>query len=384
MFKDAFIIFRKELKNFFKDQRTIISTFLLPALLLPVLFIGMGTVMHAMESKAQQTTFTVALEGNHDPRLTTLMADKLSYTLGEPQEAEIVITFPPHYLAGTRAQVLVTYDSSSSKIEYASQRLVGALQEYNTLLADNLLSLYGLAGDDLQSLDIRLIDIAPSAVQSGGAVLALLVPYFLIIFLFSGSMNAGLDTTSGEKERGSLAVLLVNQVSRTAIAWGKILFVSVISLCAAMATFVGLLITLLFSLDGMSLTGASTSAYVMSGSSLVALVLLLITTALFAAAVVTVVGCFAKTVKEGSSYIIPLYMVVVLAGVTTMYMDPSELIALYLIPIVNTIFVMKESFMGMVNPLHLVVTILSNLCFAYVGALVVARLFNSERIVQTV
>lgn len=67
-----------------------------------------------------------------------------------------------------------------------------------------------------------------------------------------------------------------------------------------------------------------------------------------------------------------------------MYMDPSELIVLYLIPIVNTIFVMKESFMGMVNPLHLVVTILSNLCFAYVGALVVACLFNSERIVQTV
>lgn len=67
-----------------------------------------------------------------------------------------------------------------------------------------------------------------------------------------------------------------------------------------------------------------------------------------------------------------------------MYMDPSEALGIYLIPLINAIFVMKESFMGMINPLHLVVTLLCNLSFASLGALLVAKLFNSERIVQTV
>lgn len=384
MFQDALIICKKELKNFFKDRRTIISTFLLPVLLLPILFISMGTIMHSLETKAQTTLFKVAIQGNPDPRLTNLIAEKLLFTSAERQDADITLIFPLNYVPRSHSQVLVEYDSSSNKIDYAVHRIESALQEYDALLAQQTLSLYDLTLQELKTLDVHLLDTASSAVQSGGAELALVVPYFLIIFLFSGSMNAGLDTTSGEKERGSLAVLLVNQVSRTAIAWGKILYVSVIALCSAAATITGLLITLLVPMGGDAFMGAPSTTYGMKGSSMVAIILLLSTTALLAASLVTIVGCFAKTLKEGGSYIIPLYLIVILAGVTTMYMDPSEAIGIYLIPLINTIFVLKESFMGMINPIHLGVTIFSNLCFASLGALLVAKLFNSERIVQTV
>ena len=80
----------------------------------------------------------------------------------------------------------------------------------------------------------------------------------------------------------------------------------------------------------------------------------------------------------------PLYMVVVLVGVTTMYMDPTSNAALFLIPIVNTIFIMKASFMGMITLWHVVVSIVTNIVFAGICAYLVARLFNSEKILQTV
>jgi len=67
----------------------------------------------------------------------------------------------------------------------------------------------------------------------------MMVPYMLLIYIFAGAMGIGMDTTSGEKERGGLAALLVNQVSRTSIAIGKILYVIVTGLLNSVSTFGG-------------------------------------------------------------------------------------------------------------------------------------------------
>ena len=384
MLKDALIIFRKEVKNLFKDRRTLFSTFFLPLLVLPIIFIGMGSVLGSMERDAQESTYAISITGNRDPVFLELLATFLSFTPVAQQQAEISIAFPAGYAPGVSANVVVSYDSSSRKNQFAAQQVVQVIKDYESVLAQDLLSHYGLDRQDLHTLDILMVDVASEATRTGGSMLAMLVPYFLVIFLFAGSMNAGLDTTSGEKERGSLAVLLVNQVSRTSIAWGKILYVSVVAICSALATFLGLLITMYLPVGSSAMMGPDLRAFVIEGHVLAMIVATLLSTALLSASVVTLLGCIARTMKEGSSYVMPLYMVVILIGVTTMYMDPTERVVLFLVPIVNTIFMMKDSFMGMATVGHLVMTVVSNISFATVCALMVSRLFNSEKILQTV
>ena len=384
MLKDALIIFRKEVKNLFKDRRTLFSTFILPLLVLPIIFIGMGTVLGSMEKDAQESTYAISITGNRDPVFSELLSASLSHAAVDPQSAEISIAFPVGYAPGISANVVVSFDSSSRKNQFAAQQVVQVVKDYESVLAQDLLSLYGLDRQDLHTLDIVMIDVASEATQTGGSVLAMLVPYFLVIFLFAGSMNAGLDTTSGEKERGSLAVLLVNQVSRTSIAWGKILYVSLVAICSALATFLGLLISMYLPVGSSAMMGPDLRSFVIEGHALAMIVATLLSTALLTASVVTLLGCIARTMKEGSSYVMPLYMVVILVGVTTMYMDPTQRVVLFLVPIVNTIFMMKESFMGMATVGHLVMTVVSNISFATLCALMVSRLFNSEKILQTV
>jgi hypothetical protein len=65
-------------------------------------------------------------------------------------------------------------------------------------------------------------------------------------------------------------------------------------------------------------------------------------------------------------------------------MDPTTNLVLFLVPIVNTIFVMKASFMGMTDVLHMVMAIVANILLAGICALLVSKLFNSEKILQTV
>lgn len=381
---DALIIFKKELKNFFKDRRTLFSTFILPLLVLPIIFVGVGTVLGEMDKDAKDTTYRIAIEGNDDSRLSGLLEDRLSVEMVDADKADIVLMFPPDYIPGIRSQVTLSYDSSSQKMQYAQQQVILAVMLYGEMLGEELLARYGLVPSDLESLSVRVVDLASDAAQSGGSFLAMLVPYFLMIFLFSGSINAGLDTTSGEKERGSLAILLVNQVSRTSIAWGKILYVSVIAVCSAGATFLGFMISMILPQGSRFMFQSDISGTVVSGFSLMVIVLALFSSALFTGAVVTLLGSLAKSVKEGSTYVMPLYLVVVLVGVTTMYMDPTTNLVLFLVPIVNTIFVMKASFMGMTDVLHMVMAIVANILLAGICALLVSKLFNSEKILQTV
>ncbi|MFA5569966.1 MAG: ABC transporter permease [Sphaerochaetaceae bacterium] len=384
MIKEALIILKKELKNLFKDKRTVFSTFILPLFILPVIFLGMGSVLDSMEKDAQQTSYALDIRGNYDPVLDNLLDEHLQWYPASQATAKISIVFPTTYAQGDQSDVIVTYDSSSKKTQWAVDTLERVLGLYELLIANNLLAEYGLSYDDIHTLDIVLEDTAAVQARSATSMLAMLLPYFLVIFLFAGSMNAGLDTTSGEKERGSLAILLVNQVSRTSIAWGKIVYVSVVALTSALATYLGLVITMFvpigaatFSLDGI------TSAEV-SIASMVVIIITLLSTALLTATVITLVGCLSKTVKEGSSYVMPLYMLVILVGVVTMYMDPSTNILLFMIPIVNTIFIMKEALLGMVVIHHVIIAVISHIVIAALGSMGVAKLFNSERILQTV
>lgn len=383
MFKDALIIFKKEVRNLTKDRRTLFSTFILPMIILPVIFIGIGTVAQSIENNAKEASYKIEIVGNNDSSFKNILTEHIYWEEASTEAADFRIIFGNNYVVGTQTTVILSFDSSSRKNQIAAAMIEQALFKYELSLADKFLSYYGLSYEELHTIRIIIDDTAQQAAQSGGAILAMLMPYFLVIFLFSGSMNAGLDTTSGEKERGSLAVLLVNQVSRSSIAWGKILYVSVVSLISAIATFLGLLLAM--SLPGSSAAfGSQSLSFSFETTTLLIIIVSLFSSALVSAGLITLIGCFAKSVKEGGSYVMPLYMIVVIVGVTTMYMDPSKNSFLFLIPIVNTIFVLKESFMGIHNLLHIFIMLFSNLALAYLEAKGVSKLFNSEKILQTV
>jgi sodium transport system permease protein len=385
MIRDAFIIFRKELRNLLKDRRTVFSTLILPLLTIPIIFVGMGSVLGSLDKEARETIYTISIQDNTDRRLPAILSTLVSYVpVSIEASPDVTVIFPRSYAPGTKAVVRMVYDSSSQKTQFAAQMVRQALRQYDDLIAQELLVSHGLSLTDLTTLETVVIDTAPEAVQSGGGMLAMMVPYFLIIFLFAGSMSTGLDVTCGEKERGSLAALLVNQVSRTSIAWGKILHVMTVATASSIATFAGMLISLQLPGGSGMFGGMDVGASSIGSTAMLVILLALFSTALLTASLISLLGCLAKTVKEGTAYVMPLYMVVVLIGVTTMYMDPSKNSYLFLIPFVNTIFALKESFMGMVSTTHVLLMIGTNLLYAAVCGFLVSRLFNSERILQTV
>jgi sodium transport system permease protein len=384
MIRDAFIILRKELKNLFKDRRTLILIVGLPLVIMPLIFGTIGAVTASQQRRAVQTVYRVWIRGNDDPVFRTVLAELLQFdAVQAADEDTLVVEFPQGYVPGHPATVQVYFDSTSTRSTYAAARIESALDRYAERFSEARLRAVGLSPEDLRTLRVERVDQAPEQARDAG-ILPMLLPYLIVIYLFSGSMNVGLDCTAGERERGSLALVLVNQVSRTSIALGKVLYVVCAALINSVASFTGIVLALRYLGSRVAEAGISPSFAIFTPASILGLLLTLASLGMFAAAVIVMLGSLAKTVREGGTYILPIYLIAIVVGVASMQADASREPALFLIPLVNAVFVLKEILLAQSSLAHLAITVGVNVAAAAILVRLVARLYNSERILDTV
>ncbi len=379
MLHDAKIIYSKELRNILKDRRTLFAVLVLPLLLMPTIFIGIDKVTSMQFEQAQETTYSVQILNNTDESFLSILSSSLHYSVPDvPDDETIIIEFPKGYTQGESAQVAIHYNSTSQSSSFAAGRIEQALNAYNDILADKTLKQAGLSLDSLYPIKVIRIDTAPEEAQGTG-FLAMMLPYMILIYTFAGSMSVGIDTTAGEKERGSLAIILVNQVSRTSIAFGKILYVLTVGITSSCMTFIGLIIAFLvtggFFNDGSEFAGFSLS-------SSVTLLLVLIFTSMLAASIIILLGSLARTVKEASSYVTPVYIIVIVMGVLTMSLDAASQPFLFLVPFLNSVFLMKGAIIGESTLMQLLLMICSTSIIIALLIAATSRLYNSEKILE--
>jgi len=392
VFRDALIIFRKELKNVFKDPRTIFAVLILPMLIMPVIFLVMNAVSQSQAKTYENAVYSLKVTNLPDERFLKILEGMISFEIVDELNEEtvkdfensIVVEFPPNSAErienGERIDALVFYNSTSRGSAYGAQMVQNALASYSSFLLSEKLLEHGLTIEDLNPVNVEKMDVAPEESQ-GTEMLATLIPYFLLIYIFAGAMNIGLDTTAGEKERGSMPVLLVNQVSRSSIATGKILYVMTIAILNSIFTFIGLIIA--FKLGGPAFGAENLNLSSLSASTLVGLFITLLTMSGVAAALIVLLGSIARNVKEGSGYVMPIYIMAIVLGIATMQMESPDNPLLYLIPLVNSIFVMKDIITVNFVIARFLLMLISNLAYVSIFIYFLTRVFNSERIMDS-
>lgn len=378
MFKDAFIIFKKEMKNVIKDKASIFSLFILPLIIIPAIFITIGTFTEKQQTETRETVYSINLE-NQDPRFEDILKNYISYNEVNGEDS-LKVVFPENSKEG---MVKIYYDSTSQKLSYAAGQIEAAINQYEKVLGEKLLNEKGLSYKDLNFYDTSRIDLAPKDAQDS-QFLAMMIPYMLVIYIFAGSLNIGLDTTAGEKERGSLASILVNQVSRSSIALGKIMYVITVGLMNSLVTFLALVISFSFNSNilGADIMGGSASFFNLG--SIFGLLFTLLLMAGLASSIIVMLGSLAKNLKQGSGFVMPIYIIAIVIGIATMNMDASADLYYYLIPIVNNVLVLKEIIMSQFNLVNFSLMIVSNLVLISIFVFITSKIFNTEKILNTI
>lgn len=378
-------IFKKELARFFGDKRMVLSTVLLPGLMIYLLYSVMGSAIMNKFSADETRPPLVAVFGSSEAvepmlalsvRLAGFDTQEEAMQAVSAKELDAVVVFPEGfdaavsaYEVGTSAapNVAIYYNTASSDSQAAYVLLDGLLNGYEAALCNKFDINAGGASYDLAS-----------EADETSSYFSMMLPMLLMMFLFSGCMAVAPEAIAGEKERGTIATLLITPVSRSHIALGKIMALSVIALLSAASSAVGTILSLPKLMGG----AGSISGTLYSASDYLLLAAVISSTVLLLVALISIVSAFAKTIKEAQTLVTPLMLVVMFLGITAMFGNgASGNSAVYLIPLYNSVQSMVSILTFDISALHLLLTVCSNLVYALLGSLVLTRMFKSERII---
>ncbi len=228
----AWVVFRKEIVDALRDRRTLAVLLVSSVLLGPLLVLALSQVVASLEARADKRELLV--QGiAHAPGLKNFI-ERQTFTLKAPPadyEAQLrrsalgdpVLVIPAGFeaalLAGDQPAVELVYDSGNRQSQAAVgriQQLVSGYARERGLLS---LALRGVSPQVMEPLRVEPHDLASD--QSRATQFTSMLPFFVIMAMLSAAMNAALDTTAGERERGSLEPLLGNPASRFALVIGK-------------------------------------------------------------------------------------------------------------------------------------------------------------------
>ena len=376
--KGILAIFKKELARFFGDKRMVISI-LMPGILLYVVYSFMGSSL--MGSVTTDENFIPVVAVNEIPASlepALIQFDLLRINDGEDakeflsnETAHVAILFPMDFAEtvatyeveqGGAPQVELFYDTSSVDSLTAYNMVLAVLDGYETSLANK----FDVVGWDTASEDSTTVQI-----------FSMILPMLLMTFLHSGCMAVAPESIAGEKERGTIATLLITPVARGHIALGKIMALSIIAALSAFSSTLGVILSLP-KLVGSDLGGSvyGTGDYLLLAGTLLSTVLLMVT-------LVSLISALAKSVKEATTMSLPLMVFVMFMGVMTMSGPSGGGTAQFLIPLYNSVQTMARIFTLSEATLPTVITILSNLAYTAVGVWGLTALFRSEKILST-
>lgn len=405
MFKDSLIILNKELRRIFTDKRMILMLIVVPLVMLPLMYSVMAKMGQARESNIESYRSNITLymngsgEGASGPVLEALegmnasleyieesQIDSMKQAVAE-KEIELLIVMPDDMARkledSSTFEIRIFYNSTSDYSKHAYDSVNTVLSEVSDEIVRERVTERGISQEILTVLEINAgegrYDMAlPSSIV--GRIIGILLPFFIIIYLFVNSMKVGLDSVAGEKERGTLAVLLVNQVDRLSIVIGKMVSVMVSAIVGATSSVVGLIIASKYFMGMFGASGAAISSYSMGTMQILQFALVTVPLAVLIASMVLVVSTYARNPKEGQGIIMPVYFVVMIMGVGSMQAGDVPPQWMEITPIFNSLLVMKSIFMQEAVWSEILTACVSSVILAGVFIYLTLRMFGSEKV----
>lgn len=385
--REILVIVKKELKRFFTDKRMIMSL-ILPGVLIFVLYSLMGNFIGDAITPADDYEYVICVENESvtlDGYLSTLgfKYKKVNAPREEAEkklvdkEIDLYVSFSEDFddAGADKAGKNVVIEYNSAKSE--SAKIYSALQ---TIYMQN-----SVASVDYNYAINAGVENPDMATEEDVVkmILTMFMPFILMVFLVTGSVSVASESIAGEKERGTIATLLVTPVKREYIALGKIIALTVTSLFSSLVSFVGIMASLpnLLQLERIGdVTSIDLSVY--GASTFVGILGIILITVMMFTMIMSVLSTFAKSVKEATQFVTPAMIVVMLASVTSMIGGGKAVTnpALYLIPIYNCAQCLTMLFSGEFYGLCYLFTILSDALFVVLGVVLLAKMFNNEKI----
>lgn len=429
--KIVWIVFRKEILDILRDRRTLIFMILLPLLLMPALISIMSSFQISSMKKIATSDSRVAIIGAEDApgivnwieaaertKLTPpegdndldafvieeqsgvnafIAVDKevtdlaAAQALVREKKLDAILVIPQGFesqLAPRTEEGVDPYTAGLSlRIEFAStdersekgyNRLRKSLERYRTQIVNERLATAGYSESLVKPWENNASDLA-TVQERGGMILGSMLPYIIILMVFSGATFPAISLAAGEKEQKTLETLLVSPAGRADLIAGKFLTIMVTGIISGGLALVGMYY-------GMTQMGGGVSrlreflTLQLDATSIVMVVLLIIPLTLVFAGVLLALSVVARSYREAQGYIGPLNMLVILPAFASFIPGVELNWWLAMAPIVNVSLVMRQILAGKAMEVmgYFAITVLSTFVLAALAIWFCAWMFRKE------
>jgi sodium transport system permease protein len=383
------IVFRKEVLDNLRDRRSISSSLLTPVFM-PVFIIAMIIVVgQTVISDIVEKPLDLPVAGaEYAPGLIAFLKENNVNILPAPDDpaaavregdANVVLVISPDYgnafQEGRPAPLKLVMDSTRQSTSPHIERARLLINGYSQTISALRLYARGIDPTILAVLTVERADIATP--QSNAVIFLNMLPFLVVMTIFVGGMYVIIDTTAGERERGSLEALLINPVPRRDFVMGKLLA----SLPFGLATLALSLILFGLGFNLVPLENFTGIQMNIDGLVLLNIFWVALPVVLLASAMQIVVASFTRSYKEAQTYLPFLPLIAGLPGAFLAFVPVKTTLWVALIPIYSQSVLINQLLRGeTIQPVNALVSLAMTLACTILFALLAIFLYQREAI----
>jgi ABC-2 type transport system permease protein/sodium transport system permease protein len=386
----------KELREILRDRRTLITLLLMPILLYPLLGMAFNYFLISVAPTSSGVLqFRIAVRSDVELRR---LAELLRLTSEDPDVSHIFAD-PEQMVRTEKVDVGVEVMGATqplsprSLVQGYEVRLIRLSDSVHAIRAEEFLT------ERLHQANVRVLKARLRAItgepeindpvrvtvhvlkSEGGdrlAYAASLVPLVLVLMTITGAVYPAIDLTAGERERGTLEILIAAPVPRLALLLAKYVAVLTVALLTGLINLTMMTMTLVASGLGASLFPEGFSV-----GMLLAVLALLVLFAAFFSAVLLAITSFARSFKEAQAYLIPVMLLAISPGIISLMPGVKLSGGLMIMPLVNVVLLARDLLSGDVPLATGAIVVICTLLYAAVAIGVAARLFGAEAVLYS-
>ncbi len=389
-FKIVKALYKKEILDVLRDKKTVIMMLLVPLVLYPLLIVAGLNIVTKIATDITGGSYKIALDfenealeniindsSDEDYRIELVDVENCKEAL----ENGDIDAYMEKDNSSDGEKYVINYLSAETGSDYARGISIDILEKYARSITVRLLEEAGFDSEYiLQPVKISIRDYSTKE-ESAGSIMGKIIPFMLVTSLLMGTMYPAIDTTAGERERGTLETVLTLPVTNRELFVSKFLTVATIGIVSALLNIV--------SMGGVGIYMYRTVLTINGGQGIrlytflpviVICALCIIAFAVFISALSMSVCVFAKSYKEANNYITPLTIIVMFAAMGSVMPELALTRKSAAVPVVNICLLIRDLLQFKYNPTLIMIVLMSNIIIGILAILLLGKLYNSEAI----
>ena len=387
--RTSLTVFAKEVIDNIRDRRTLASALIMGPLFGPMLFAFVINLSIERSLDDIDRPLEVPVVGQqHAPNLVEYLRSHNIGVINGPEtreaamqavtvgEHDVVVVIPQAFgeqlAEAIPARIELISDLANTQAERDARRVRTALHGYSQELAGMRLVARGVSPLVLRPINVDEIDVSTPSGRS--AILLGMMSYFFIFALLMGGMYLAIDTTAGERERGSLEPLLSLPVTRDQLMLGKIAATCVFMAVSLLLSLCSFFVALKFMpLEQLGMTPNFGPPVVLAAFLVLSPFILL------GASLMTLVASFTKSYKEAQTWLSVVLVAPTLPILIVSILTLRPQLEFMFVPSLSQHLLLVDMIKNEpINMLHVAISAGSTLAIGAVLTLICARLYRRE------